>query len=517
MELLCSKTNKIWREYNIAFINLGANLRTDIFLNKNKNNIISFISKNNNHRLFSNIFVKSNEATDVLIKILKNLDRDKSIIIKYFKSLRYDMVSILSCAGGFWNKPRLYKLYIWNDCDLADFIPAMNCSEYKPKNLLFSPRQNFKLKKYIYFELATNIASVKAIQDSIRIMPYIPPNLIWNRGIMRKSDSDEYLIKKYSFWPIEDCQCKPRSLVCEWVSVLNFDTLLIRLKFLKNLKLLFLEDCYIENVNEFKKLLKMFNIKPELKIKSKKLELFEHFNSNETTDDSSEDDSYFDDISFKANEFFFVYKGKVFKVEADSQIIDCSGFIWNNKWVNNKWAIIDLQGFTTTKLKLTLCQDQSFSDCWISKFKESSIRKDSWYCIIFQKCISELFINNIRSLKFLNNWTNLEMINFVIDNVESKFGDIINTLSTALKAWSLEIRVMDQSNWIINKTEFWNLIIQFLEISFFTYNDDKIKIQWKSQNLNQDSFYNEEFMMVKNKVPEKTNFKQLWQFLTNNN
>ena len=517
LQFLNKRTKELWAENLAAFINLGLDMKEEMLIEDESDRIIPYIWKDIHSQFFWKLLVRSTNVAKILIKILQSLEGNKTVILEYYRTIKLFISQYIShkiFQGNEWT----YKLIICNDNEIRNLIPTMNCPNARIKNLNFQNNEQNKLIEFIQNSLGYKTASIKSGVNSINMTLNYSSTVFMALDFTESIVRQENIRNKYDFWDINEWICRPHTLVLEFMWIERFPNFLAKFNFLKNVKLLWISNCYLKNSEELNNLLSIFSVNSEIKIQTEYFELFDDFQSG--SDDSSSADEEkvkYDDITFNSKTFYFIANQKIFKVETDSVQVECTGIIVDNPWKKSNLLLVKLEGFVSLNSVITTYSNFSSDFFFAETLNKPILSKTSWYIILDKKDIKEILFANTKSLKLFANWSYIKNIVLNFNKEEINKTEIFESLLILPKSTSLSLKISSKSYWILKIEEFWRYLVQFKSIKFIPPRSEKYSIIFNSsKSLNEVDIFSSEITIAKSNSTELSSISKLIDQLTSN-
>ena len=121
LKLLNSETKKLWEDYENAFLNWGQNYKLEMNSYHNRLNRLSLEIYKRRQRFYGHFYLKSEQLASYLMSIILDLRDNTSILLDNTNHEMFDT-----------------DLHFVDESTLQDYIPAVNCPNFKAEVQEFS-------------------------------------------------------------------------------------------------------------------------------------------------------------------------------------------------------------------------------------------------------------------------------------------------------------------------------------------------------------------------------------------
>ena len=501
LSCLNSKTNKIWNKYEYAFLKWGQNCRDEKNIKSNNPGYLDIEDISNLHMFYKCFYVPKKS----LERIYKDVRLSKDMMLLIDKSEKEDFD---------------YKINIVNRDSISDYVPAINCPNYKEDFQLFDVSTDLEsLIRFIKDEVETRAIVVSRIGEQVKVEKIISPLL---RFFEKEYDIQ---LELYNKCPLKIWFWKPNAMITPFLNENNISRELIKIcKFpsIKEMKINpKIDDSVIDSsdedydfdshegndniiCNDFFKMIQKYQF---LKLCYPKISIYKYYELGNMLKINTRS------IIFIHNEIIAPIKCNysTFRITGHMKgIIDIEGV---------EYLMLDLNRLSAYNINLQYdSRSDVLKDIYSQKLTECKDDNSSLRILFRIEDIQEIDWGTLRNLWLFENSKMLEKVQILQDWDRYKPYILLNDLKSIPNNSKLELRGCCQlMSSTFNKTigELWNKILEFSNISLRTKSGAIIsKIEIVGE-YNIEDITKNKFRIMINKVEEEMSYNILWFVLNN--
>ena len=486
LKLLNSETKKLWEDYENAFLNWGQNYKLE--MNNQDNDIKLFKQR---HQFYNHFYLNKSQLILNSSRILEELD-DGTLIL--FNNSNRSVLNI--------------ELHFVNDSTLQNYIPAINCPNFKAEVQEFPFTNNsflLSVGKAVKDELRKGSVLVRQLENkTIRLESLISPTITID--YLNNLDMIS-IIERYSQWPIKNWWCKPKVLLTRDLDTSNIYYMYKFLRAFKDIREIIVYDwdywVYESNLLNLYCLMKYY---PDVKITH--LEI-----------DMGNPESKLNTITLASPSFLVISNYIMIPVKWDSRKIKIEGgaikLITRN---NQNWILFELWRLSSKKLSI---QDDSKSFTNVLNDQTFLDRIEDIWCEGGEKFWLLFKLNNV--IKFetttvdsISTISKSKMLRSIQINVkfgEFELNELIQHFYSIPRHLHLGFRISFENFYPNEEDEIWKFILKIKNIELQSQRSKVFKVIEKIGESNIDDLNESSFKVLIDSEEQEVTFKDLYKLL----
>ena len=486
LKLLNSETKKLWEDYEQAFLNWGQNYKSE--MNSDGNDIKIFKQR---QQFYSHFYLNNDELILNSYRILKELDDGTFILFNISNHKYFDT-----------------EIHFVNESILQDYIPAINCPNFKAEVQEFSFTNNsflLSVGRAVQDELFKGSVFVRQLENkTIRLETFISPFI----QIDYLNDQDVVdKIERYSQWPIKNWCCKPKILFIQDFDIWNAFYMYKMLKTFKDIREIIVLDrkywTYEYRLNYLHRLTKS---NPDVKITHLEIDL-------------RNPESKLNTITLASPSFLVISNYIMIPVKWDSRKIKIEGgaikLITRN---NQNWILFELWRLSSRKLTIqddsksftNVLNDQTFLD----RIKDIVLISRNKYWLLFKlNDVIKYETTTVDSISTLSKSKMLRSIQINVKFGEFELNELIQHFYSIPRHLHLGFRISFEISYPNEEDEIWKFILKIKNIELQSQRSKVFKVIEKIGESNIDDLNESSFKILIDSEKQEVKFKDLYKLL----